>query len=56
MATIIDDESHDHKIVGLASLTSSQSYTRHASCADQVKIGNVLRVAKCVIIKEGAKI
>jgi hypothetical protein len=27
MATKIDDESHEHKIVGLASLTNGQSYT-----------------------------
>jgi hypothetical protein len=46
MATRIDDESHDHKIVGLASLTNGQSYTRHAPCADQVKIKDRQWVAR----------
>jgi hypothetical protein len=55
MATRIDDESHDHKIVGLASLTNGQLYTQHVPCVDQVKIGNVLRLGKCVVILGAAK-
>ena len=55
MATRINDESHDHMIVGLSSLSNGQSYTRQITCVDQVKIGNVLRLVKCVIIIGAAK-
>ena len=48
-----DNDSPDLEIVGLYACSNGRSCSRHETCGQHVKVGNVLRLVKCVVTIKG---